>query len=108
MGIIDHIIGLVESRLELFKIEAKEEASHVIARILVMILLGLFLFFTWFFVALALGLWLNVLFESQYLGVLAAGIIHLLLFIIIFLNRDAPRLKRMIKTLLDSVFETKD
>ncbi len=108
MSIIDHIIGFIESRLELFKIEAKEEAAHVIARLLVMILLGLFLFFTWLFVALGLGLLVNELMNSRYLGVLAVGVLHLLIFIVIYLNRDAPGIKKMIKKLLDSMFETKD
>lgn len=105
MNIVDHIIGLVEARLELFKLEAKEEASPIIARLLVIILLGYFLVFTWFFLALGMGFLLNDLMESEYLGVLIIAGFHLLIFILIFIFRDAGWIRNMIKSLLDSMTE---
>lgn len=102
---IDHIIGLIESRLELAKLEAKEEAAFVLARIVLAMALGLFLFFTWFFLALGLGLLMNVWMESSYLGVLSVGILHLVLFILIYLLRGKMGLEKGIKKLIDSIFQ---
>lgn len=108
MGIIDHIIGLIETRLELIKIEAKEDASHILARLLVIMLLGLFLFFTWFFAALGIGMLLNALLDSRYVGVLLVALLHLIIFALIYLLRDSMGIKNLIRRILDSIIETKE
>jgi hypothetical protein len=102
---IDHIIGLVESRLELAKLEAKKEMAFIISRILLGFVFGLFLFFTWFFVSLGLGYLLNDALGNSYGGVLIVAGIHFLLFFLIFIFRNQIGLEKVIKKGIDNLVE---
>ncbi len=108
MSIIDHIIGMIESRIELFKIEAKEETAFFLARAIVAIMLGLFLFFTWLFLAMGLGLFLNWSLDSSFLGVLIIGVLHLILFLLIYGFRNALGLEKVIRKILDTMFDNRE
>jgi uncharacterized membrane protein YqjE len=102
---IDHIIALVESRLELAKIETKKEAAFIVARILLGIVFGLFLFFVWLFLSLGLGYLINEAIGNTYSGILIIAGVHLLLFILLFIFRGQLGLEKLIKKGIDKLFE---
>ena len=53
---IDHIIGLIETRIALVKIEVKEEVSKVTSRMIVALVMAMLAFFIWFFISFAMAL----------------------------------------------------
>lgn len=77
--LIDHLVGFMETRFEILKLDFKEEFVRVIAKLLtigVIVLLST-LFFIFF--SVALGIFLNQLLDSAYLGfVILAGFFFLL------------------------------
>jgi len=99
---------MIESRIELLKLEIKEDSAFFLARAVVAIILGLFLFFTWLFLAMGLGLFLNWLFDSSFGGVLLVGGLHLLLFILIYALRNTLGLEKAFRQILDKMFENRD
>ena len=82
---IDHLVGFVETRFEILKLEFKEESVRVIAKLITAAVIGLFstLFFIFFSVAIAIIL--NQALDSEYLGfaILAAFFLIILISILI-------------------------
>ena len=82
---IDHMVEFVETRLEILKLDLKEESVRVIAKLLTGSLIVLFstLFFIFFSVAIAIIL--NQALDSEYLGfaILAAFFLIILISILI-------------------------
>ncbi len=105
MSIIDHIIGLIETRVELIKLEVKEESSFVLSRLVLGLIMGLFLFFSWLFLAMGFGLLLNWLLESKFWGIVIIGGIHLLIFILLFIFRHKLGLDNYIHRMMDEMFD---
>ena len=81
--LIDHLIGFVETRFEILKLEAKEESVRIIAKLLTMAVIVLFgtLFFIFF--SFALAIFLNQVTGSAYLGFAIIAAFFLLLWMIV-------------------------
>lgn len=99
--LIENLLGFLETRIALFKIEAKEELVKGTARFL------LFTFFLFFFslavifASITLSLYLNEVFSSSFLGFGVVTIIYLLIFIILIMTRNAPFWQRLIHKLIN-------
>lgn len=88
--LIDHLVGFIETRLEILKLDFKEESVRVVAIILTIAVKVLFgtLFFIFF--SVALGLYLNQILESAYLGfVILAGFFFLLWMSVLIIRRTS-------------------
>jgi hypothetical protein len=87
-SILDSLTGYIETKIEYYKIQFKEEIARALSLLIFVLLLSivmlLFLIFLSFF-AVAL---LNHLFGSQYLGFLIMAFIYLILGLIIYVFRD--------------------
>lgn len=108
MSIIDHIIGLIETKVELVKIEAKEEISFILSRAMIGLFMGLLLFFGWMFAFMAAGFLLNIVFESNYLGILIIAGFHLILFLLMYFFRGQLGIQWLIEKLIEKLFEKKE
>ena len=85
---IDHLVEFVETRLEILKLDFKEESVRVIAKLLTGALIVLFstLFFIFFSVMIAIIL--NEALESSYLGyAILAGFFLLILVSILIIKQ---------------------
>ncbi len=85
---IDHLVGFLETRLEILKLDFKEESVRVIAKLLTAAVIVLFstLFFIFFSVAIAIIL--NQALGSEYLGyVIIAGFFLLLLISVLIIKQ---------------------
>jgi len=108
MTIIDHIIGLVESRIELAKLQAKHKVSSVASKLIVAVIMGVVAFFIWFYLSLALGFYLNDITDSRYAGVLLVAGLHLVILLVIYFFNKQLRLKEAIASGLDQILYSDD
>lgn len=106
-GAVDHLLGMVESRIQIAKIEAKEEVAEILAEALVRLSLALFAFIFFLFLNVALALWLGSLLQQEFVGFLIVAGFHILMFLILLLVKDKIGLKEMIQARLNKAFKTK-
>lgn len=86
-GVVDNLVHLVESKIELAKLETKEEIAVILSKMAVFALLLTFGLFFLVFVSIALAYYLSALVKSAFLGFLIVSGIYLTLFLTIFLLR---------------------
>ena len=103
--LIDHLIGFVETRFEILKLEAKEESVKVIARLLTMAVIVLFgtLFFIFF--SFALAIYLNQVTGSPYMGFVILAAFFLLLWIIVLGVKRTRWYHNQIAAITDRIVE---
>jgi uncharacterized membrane protein YqjE len=103
--LIDHLIGFVETRFEIFKLEAKEESVRVIARLITMAVIVLFgtLFFIFF--SFALAIFLNQVTGSPYMGFAIIAAFFLLLWIIVLGIKRTKWYQDQITAITDRIVE---
>jgi len=102
---IDHLVGFVETRFEILKLEFKEESVRVIAKLLtvaVVCLLGT-LFFIFFSVMLAIIL--NQALDSHYLGFAILAAFFLLLLISVLIIKETSWYHNKITAITDQLVE---
>lgn len=86
---IENLTGYLESRIELLKIDAKNEGTKIGVNVMVGLIVGLFALFTLICLTVALGLWLGDLVESRPAGFLLAALFYLILTGILVLSRNS-------------------
>ena len=106
-GAIDHLIGIVESKIEIAKIEAKEELAELISKAAVFITLVFFAIVFFLFLNLALAIWLGKLLPHEFQGFLIVSAFYLLVFLVLLLIKDKIGFKEKIEDKLNTVFKSK-
>ena len=96
--LINTITGYLETRLELFKLELKEEVSRFLALAVIYFSLTLLTFLAIVFALAALAIWTNELLESSYLGYLLVCILIIFIAILGYYQRG-PLEKAILKKL---------
>lgn len=95
-GIVDNVKGYFDSKIQMLKLEAQEKICGIITAILVMILVLFLGMMTLVFFSLALGNYLNSLFNSSYIGFGILAVFFLILVIVVVLSK-----KLIYKTILN-------
>lgn len=94
--LVEHLIGFLETKSELLKLELKEEliksTAPLLAWMLNMVLVLMFLLF----VSIALGNYFNHLLQSNYWGYVVIAAIFLILGIVLMAIRGTPWFHRII------------
>ena len=86
--ILDNLVGYVETRLELYKIQFKEEIAKAIG-ILVLIMISVAVFgLMVVFLSLAAANHLNTLLNSKFIGFLIIAVVYLILGVLIVKYRE--------------------
>jgi len=67
-SIIDDLTAIVEAKIELFKIELKEEAAKVASKVISVIVLAVLVFLIVLFLSFTIANFFNELLESNYWG----------------------------------------
>ena len=103
--LIDHLIGFIETRFEIIKLEAKEESVKIIARLITMAVIVLFgtLFFIFF--SLALAIFLNQVLDSNYLGFVVLAVFFFLLWMSVLIIKRSSWYHDQIAALTDRLVE---
>jgi len=106
--IIDHLVGLIETRYQIIKLEAKEESVRILARLLTIAVIVLFgtLFFIFFSVALAILL--NQVTHSAYMGFVIIASFFLLLWIGVLIIKRTRWYHSQITAITDRLVEDKN
>lgn len=101
-SIVDNLTGLVEKKVELFKIEFQEDAARAGAKIVVLLILGLSAFMALLFFSIALSVLIGNLLKSETIGFLIMGGFYtLILIVFIFLNKFFSINKSLEKSILE-------
>ncbi len=103
--LMDHLVGFIETRFEILKIEFKEESVKIIAKLLtiaVMAILGTLFFI---FCSLALGIFLNQKLDSAYLGFVILAGFFFLLWMSVLIIKQSRWFNDLIATLTNRIVE---
>ena len=100
--LIDTLTRYIETKLELFKIEIKEEISTLIAKGLVFMAMSTFVLIGLIFGLGALATWLNEMLESEFAGYLIVFGLMIVLSAFIYLKRSSLESKILDKLIEES------
>lgn len=95
----------VQDRLLLFKLEAVEKTSRLIATMFTGLLIALFAFLIVFFISFMLGYLLGELIHHIYWGFAIVAAFYIILLVIIIVFRKRLVEKRIINMVIDIFFE---
>ena len=106
--LIDHLVGFVETRFEILKLEFKEESVRIIAKLLTAAVVGVLglLFFMFFSVAIAIIL--NQALDSSYLGFAILAAFFLLLLVGVLLVKKTSWYHKKLIAITDQLVENSD
>ena len=105
-SIIDNLTALIEARLELAKLELKEEAAKLGARIIASIVFVFLLVMIVVFLNFSLATWLNYMLDSIYLGYVIVTGFYLVVLGLLIVFKTRIWLQNKIETLLMESEET--
>ena len=94
--LIANVIGFIETKIDLFKLDLKEDISSVLGKIIGFILMTFLFFLTIIILSFALAGYLNQTWESNYLGFGAVGLGYLIILLVIYLFRNSSFIKQII------------
>jgi hypothetical protein len=102
-SLLDNLSGFLETRLELFKLEAREEMAKILAKSLVSVLIALFLFFFIVFVSVGFAFWIGqgVGLVSGFM-IVGGGYLLIMLALIAFRKPILDRLENVMHDLVKS------
>jgi uncharacterized membrane protein YqjE len=108
-AIIDNLTGLIETRIELAKIEMKEEVAKIGARIIAGVVLSFLLVMIIIFLSFSVATWINSLLESAYWGYFIITGFYLVFFILIIVLKAHIWLQQKIESsLIDTEENTEE
>lgn len=83
--VINHLSKFVEIKLEIYELKVKSQLVDIVSNFSVMILIISFGMFLLFFLSLSLGLFLNGVFNSNYIGFVIVSLIYFVICILLIL-----------------------
>lgn len=86
--VINHLSKFIELKLEIYELKVKEQLVVIISSFATMVLILSFGMFMLFFSSLALGFYLNIIFESEFIGFVLIGLIYMLICILLIVFKD--------------------
>jgi Na+/melibiose symporter-like transporter len=101
-GVFNHLSGYVEARIELIKLEIREEVAAALARAMVFIVVSFFCFMCIAFLSIGVAHFLNQYFHETYAGFFIVAGLYLAGLLILVAFRK-PFTKKFSKHLSDSI-----
>lgn len=99
--LIESLTGYLETRVELIKLEIREEFAGFMVKTVMVVMVLMLAMFLVFFAGIGASLWLNGLLGSTYLGWLIVGGIFLLKIISILLLKFTDSGNRFLARLIE-------
>jgi uncharacterized membrane protein YqjE len=106
--LLKSVVGYLETRLELVKLEAKEEIAKVLSRILLFTLFMMLLAMLVIISSITLGMYLNYLLDSPYWGMVIISGLYLLFLVFLVFTHNAPFWKRFINRMISPQTSTEE
>lgn len=100
--IVDNLIGFVENRIELLKLEIREEAAETGAKLLILAVFALLMLFSTVFLSFFLSDFLNEILQSRYWGYGIVAGFYLFLILLLALVQKPAHLKERIKKYIEN------
>ncbi len=94
--LITNVIGFIETKIDLFKLDLKEDISSILGKIIGFILMTFLFFLTIIILSFALSGYLNETWQSNYLGFVAVGLGYVILILLIYFFRNNSFIKQQI------------
>jgi uncharacterized membrane protein YqjE len=88
-SLVSHVTGYVEARIELMKVEIREDIAKTVARAIVLIALLLVAFLFLLFLSIGLAHFITSYLHSAYLGYWSVAALYGLLFLLLYLFRKS-------------------
>ncbi|MBL7848705.1 MAG: phage holin family protein [Cyclobacteriaceae bacterium] len=88
-SLVNHVTGYVEARIELMKVEIREDIAKTVARAIVVISLILIGFLFLLFLSVGLAHFITAYLNSAYLGYWSVAGLYGLIFLILFVFRKS-------------------
>lgn len=107
-AIIENLTGLIEARMELAKLEIKEEAAKIGARIVAAIVFSFLLVMIIIFLSLSVATLLNSVLESLFLGYVIITGFYLLVLVLLIAFKAHIWLQQKIEDGLINFVDTKE
>lgn len=105
--IIQTVKSMVETKIELIKLEIQEEFSSIVSRLIILFLVGAVAFLGVLFLSLSSAFYLNQLLNSPFLGFLFLGGLYGIVILLLILSKDSKnfqyQIQKSIKSFLFSV-----
>jgi len=106
--IVQTVKGIVETKIDMVKIDIQDQISGVLSRLLLLLLMAMSILMVLLFFSFSLAFFLSQYFESPHLGFLLVGLLYLLVFVILYLIRDNdPTQEKMQKGLNGFIFRAR-
>jgi uncharacterized membrane protein YqjE len=86
--LLDTLSGYLETKLEIFKLDLKEELATTLSKVIIYVIIGLLAIIALTFGLLALAAFLNDYLESSYLGYLINVAILILFGSVLYFNKN--------------------
>ena len=99
-AIIENLTGLIEARLELAKIEIKEEVARTGARIIAGVVFAFLGVMIVIFLSISLATWLNYIIGSIFLGSVIVTVFYLLVLVLLVVFKVHVWLQEKIEAML--------
>ena len=99
-SLVDSILQYFEKRIELVKLEIKEESSVIGAKILINLIIGFLLLFFLLFLSLLASMLINEIYESKFLGEAVVAGFYIFLVILIQVLRKTANLDARIEFII--------
>ena len=96
-NIFDSLTGYIETKIEFYKIQFKEELARALAILIFIFLISLVLLLFLIFLSFFAVAFLNHVLQSQYLGFLIMAFIYLILGLFIYVYRENLIFGRVVK-----------
>lgn len=108
-SIIDNLTGLIETRLELAKIELKEELAKIAARVIAMVMFSFLAIMIIIFFSIWLATFLNSLLESMWAGyAIVTGFYFLILILLVLFKVHIVLQNKIEDALMENVDSNED
>ncbi|MBL7863585.1 MAG: phage holin family protein [Cyclobacteriaceae bacterium] len=88
-SLVQHVTGYVEARIELMKVEIREDLAKTIARAIIVVTLMLVGFLILLFLSIGLAHFISSYLQSAYLGYWSVAGLYTLLFLIVIVFRQS-------------------
>ena len=86
--LVENITGYFETQIELAKLDLKDQAEKGLQNLFQVIMLMSLMVMIIFFISFGCSIFLNSIFNSDYLGYLLVALVYLILFIIILFDKN--------------------
>jgi len=101
-SLIQHVTGYVEARIDLMKVEIREDLARAIARAIVAVTMILIGFLVLLFVSIGLAHFITSFTQTPHVGYWSVAGIYLFIFLLIYLFRK-PIYEKFEKELMDVI-----